>query len=455
MQEKKNKKILIVSPYFAPENSVASIRFSKIAKYLIKAGYQVDIMCTQMTNYFIIDETLKKDMDYYKKIYRINYPKILYYNLKKKFGIEKDPQNSKKEKVKIQKIKTDSKKSRLINMLVQAYLFICDLLLAQKYINFVKHNDLSYDVVITTFNPFAPHILGKYMKKNGRCNIWIADFRDTLMSLQEQNVVTKFLEAVGASFVRKADYITTVSKGGMKKLENELQEHKVNVEGKLVQLSNGYDPMDRKELIKFNSEKGKLSFIYCGTIYKFDGKIQTDVSPLFHALAELIQEKAIERDKIELHYAGSCQELFVNLAAQFGLDDLVVYEGIVSRNKSLELQRKSDIILVAIWNNKENSGILTGKFFETILVKRNVLCLVKGNQSGSELGEIIKSNHYGFAYEEINNNQSQLKDLKKWLLDQYNKKLEKDELCYMANEEQINLFSHENIAQKLSLLFDK
>ena len=52
----KKRKILIVSPYFAPENSVASIRFTKLAKYLTRRGHSVTVLCADMTENYLKDE---------------------------------------------------------------------------------------------------------------------------------------------------------------------------------------------------------------------------------------------------------------------------------------------------------------------------------------------------------------------------------------------------------------
>lgn len=450
------KNILIVSPYFAPENSVASIRFTKLAKYMVLEGYNVDVLCTQMTNYFIVDKSLEKDLSTIKNVYRVNYPKLLYYSLKKKFGVEKNPSQVKKDTSKIEKkIKYSGTREQIIGMLVQLHLYMCDCILAFKYQKFVKKKKQKYDVVITTFNPFAPHKLGRYMKKHGLCKVWIADFRDSLMSLQEKNFITYWLEKQGAKVVKDADYISAVSDGGLNMLEKEMHKYGINIERKKIRISNGYDPMDRQLLKNINVlHEDKLVITYCGTVYNFAGKIQTDVSPLFQAVQNLIQKGLIRREFVEIHYAGATEQLFLGLAAKYHVDDIVVYHGILSRDESLKLQRQSDIITVAIWNNKESNGILTGKFFETILVQRNVLCLVKGNQGNSELGTIIKENNYGFVYEEINGDKKELLALENWLKNRYEEKIKNGFLTYHATEEQVNKFSHKNIEQTLSMYFE-
>lgn len=454
------KKVIIVSPYFAPENSVASIRFTKIAKYLVKQGYDVSVICTRMTNLFLVDKTLQEDLEYLKNVQRINYPKFLYYTVKKYFGIEKLPEKKditekRKEHEKKKQLKTNSRLKSYREMLVQLHVFVCDWILARKYIHYIRKKQVKCDVLITTFSPYAPHMLGKYMKKKGLCKTWIADFRDTYMAMQESNFVTRSLENYGVHTIKDADHITTVSMGELQKLKNEALRHGMIIpKEKLVRVTNGFDLADRKNIESIEAEKGKLIFTYCGSIYNFNGKIRADVSPLFRALALLIKNNKINKNNIEIHYAGTCNELFLGLAEKYGVDDLVIYEGVVGREKSLELQRSSDIVIVAIQNDKSNLGIMSGKFFETILVQRNVLCLVKGDQGESELGSVVRENHYGFVYEEVEGYTDNRNELKKWIENAYNEKMQNGKLKYHATQEESKAFSHEALAQNMSRLFD-
>jgi len=51
-------KILLIIYYFAPHNNIATVRTTKIAKYLVKNGFEVDVICGQSE---IIDPILLSD----------------------------------------------------------------------------------------------------------------------------------------------------------------------------------------------------------------------------------------------------------------------------------------------------------------------------------------------------------------------------------------------------------
>ena len=63
------KKILMVCNYFAPDNVIAAVRITKIAKYLNQRGYEVSVIAEQRQN--IEDEILGRDAEGIKVI-RVN-----------------------------------------------------------------------------------------------------------------------------------------------------------------------------------------------------------------------------------------------------------------------------------------------------------------------------------------------------------------------------------------------
>lgn len=443
---KEMKKILIISPYFAPENVVASIRFSKIAKYLIKDGYDVTVICTQMNARLLIDKSLEKDLPLYRNLKRINYPEKLYYKVKGKMGTENSVKQPGKQKGHI-------KESKFKDALILLYVHLCDRILACRYIKEIVDSREKYDIVITTFNPLAAHIAGKYLKKRGICKLWIADFRDPLSALHEKTAVNLLLQRYGIRLVKTADWITTVSKGIRQKLLLEAGRYSDEYSSKLKVISNGFDEEDRVVVKGVVPAKEKLIFTYCGTIYKFKGKIQTCVAPLFAAISQLEKEKKIETQNIEIRYAGTTEDLFLEVASQYQMQKIVQSVGRISRDQALKLQSASDIIVVAIWNNVGDEGVLTGKFFESLLVERNVLCIVKGDKKESELTQIVRTLNCGFSYEEINGGCEEFEQLKSWICDMYKQKFEQGKVQYNICRDN-NLFSHAALAREYEALFE-
>ena len=445
-------KVLIISPYFAPENSTASVRFTKITKYLQQMGYDVTVICSQMEAELRVDKTLEEDLPQIDKVIRIRYPELLYYKVKSKVGLEGQ---KKKGTEKTSASKEANKKQEKqpnpssLNLLYNNY---CNYLLAQKIIRYIKAKNIEFDTLITTYSPIAGHMVGQYFKKRNNDLVWIADFRDPLTSLHFKSFACRFLQRQGVGLVKSADYITTVSKGCVKDIYHEAIVYGINLKDKLKVITNGFDPKDREALVSCAPRKDKLVITYCGSLYTINGVLKSDIKPLFRAINHLIDDGSITKDKIEINYAGSASDQFIGYAAEFGLEDITISKGVISRDESLMLQRQSDIIVVAVWNDKTAKGIISGKFYETLLVERNALCIITGDCGDSELASMVRDIDCGFAYEEVNSDDSRLPELEEWLLNMYEQKELSGETKYLANEK-ADKYSHPNLARRLASLF--
>ena len=445
-------KVLIISPYFAPENSTASVRFTKITKYLQQMGYDVTVICSQMEAELRVDKTLEEDLPQISKVIRIRYPELLYYKVKSKVGLEGQ---KKKGAEKTSAPKEANKKQdkqpnpSSLNLLYNNY---CNYLLAQKIIRYIKAKNIEFDTLITTYSPIAGHMVGQYFKKRNKDLVWIADFRDPLTSLHFKSFACRFLQRQGVSLVKSADYITTVSKGCVKDIYHEAIVYGINLKEKLKVITNGFDPKDREALVSCAPRKDKLVITYCGSLYTINGVLKSDIKPLFRAINHLIDDGSIAKDKIEINYAGGSADQFLSYAAEYNLEDITISKGVISRDESLLLQRQSDIIVVAVWNDKTAKGIISGKFYETLLVERNALCIITGDCGESELASMVRNIDCGFAYEEVNGDDSKLHELEEWLLDMYEQKELSGETNYLANE-RANVYSHPNLARRFASLF--
>lgn len=445
-------KVLIISPYFAPENSTASVRFTKITKYLQQMGYDVTVICSQMEAELRVDKTLEEDLPQIDKVIRIRYPELLYYKVKSKVGLEgqKKKGTEKTSAPKEANKKQDKQPNpSSLNLLYNNY---CNYLLAQKIIRYIKAKNIEFDTLITTYSPIAGHMVGQYFKKRNKELVWIADFRDPLTSLHFKSFACRFLQRQGVGLVKSADYITTVSKGCVKDIYHEAIVYGINLKDKLKVITNGFDPKDREALVSCAPRKDKLVITYCGSLYTINGVLKSDIKPLFRAINHLIDDGSISKDKIEINYAGGASDQFIGYAAEFGLEDITISKGVISRDESLMLQRQSDIIVVAVWNDKTAKGIISGKFYETLLVERNALCIITGDCGDSELASMVRNIDCGFAYEEVNGNDSKLPELEEWLLSMYEQKELSGETKYLANEK-ADKYSHPNLARRFASLF--
>ena len=85
-----NKRLLIVSYHFAPQNAIGAVRMTKVAKYLTRMGYDVTVLCGACTE-AVQDPTLARDLEELKDVRWIR---------------EWNPLQRRREKTRHEKVKT-------------------------------------------------------------------------------------------------------------------------------------------------------------------------------------------------------------------------------------------------------------------------------------------------------------------------------------------------------------
>ena len=119
-------------------------------------------------------------------------------------------------------------------------------------------------------------------------------------------------------------------------------------------IPNGYDTDDlicKKKLAKKSDDC--LHLIYVGYFYG----MKRDITPIFKAFNELIAEGKVDREKIRFDYAGAnCRDLN-NQVNTLDMDDVIQVHGLLPREKCLELQFSSDLLVLATWNDKKEYGV--------------------------------------------------------------------------------------------------
>jgi len=191
-----NKKVLIITPFFAPETHAAVFRAHKLAKYLKRLGWSPYVI-TVDTNYEYNEDSILLDELEGIPIYRTKYIEPSVRGLKmalggadrtyktlKKQGVF-DAQNTQNETVEVHNA-TDAKpsvKSKLYHFILNRYLKNPDrfwtwkrsaIALAKKLIK-----EEGIGTVFTTTLPFTSNEIGIALKK--AMNIkWVADFRDPI-----------------------------------------------------------------------------------------------------------------------------------------------------------------------------------------------------------------------------------------------------------------------------------
>lgn len=386
------KRILIISYYFAPENVIGAVRPTKLAKYLQRQGHEVTVICGDGQR-GLDDPTLAKDLQEFADVHVLR---------------EWNPLRDRYErKAKAQSAAAATaaavpasagglvgKVKRLVRMVAnKVYIYL--VVLSDRHFQLLASRELKklqghYDAVFSSFAPLSVHMVARKAKRMGLADRWIADCRD------EVNVPFFWMRPWMRWYMRmlhkEADVQSGVSQGSLDTMGVAAEKGRV--------LHNGYDTEDLPPVPEEGKPNERFTLAYCGQLrMNRKGMGSRDLTEIFQALRLLINEGTIAPEELDIVYAGNEGATVRSQADAAGLAERVTDHGMVSRECSLSLQRMADVLMVATWCTPGQKGILTGKLFECMLMKKPVVCTVQGNEPDSDMARVIRETEIGVCSE--------------------------------------------------------
>jgi len=442
-------KILICSKLFYPSNRIGAVRPSNFAKYLAEFGHEVTVVTEKNT--FEEDFTLPgvkiirvSNRKLVKKLIDKNTKRVSTNKEKSKGTNQVNNTNPSDKNIKSKIKQQFTKNRRQVFTLLVEY----DWYKSAKQSIKKQYKKNSFDVVISSFGPLSSFLLGKSIAKLQFANFWISDFRDNMVFDGYPGWLNRLSSNFEKHAVKHAHALTFVSIGQKAIFLNNNNITK-NQAKKIHVVYNGYEkkisgnpPIEKEENV--------LKISYTGQLYSG----VRDFSLLFHALDDLINERKINGNKVQIEYAGqNSDELKLQVNKFKHIEKICIDYGFVSREKALEIQKGSDILVALTWNTHKEQGILTGKFLEYLQTKKPIIALTSGNLPHGELTQMIQELKLGIACEYINYNEDYLK-LKNYIQNQYNLIMDNKELNFAPDLKKISEFHYENIVLNFEKIID-
>lgn len=437
------KKIVIISYFFAPANMIGAVRMTKLAKYLNKKGYDVQVFTSPNNSILFEKENNGYDEILANDIADISVTRVEHSNFYKKFAsflrtrffngkTNITSTSSSSEKSSIGSIKTKIRK-KILHYGFYWVLMLQDIdfsIQGKRLIN--KSGGISDSVIISTYGPLANHLLAKKIRKR---NKWIADFRDPIAQYENYRLERWINKRIENNIVKQADAVVGVADSYLKTILSDSDKEK-NI------ITNGYDTEDLRYVpTSTDDKKKKLRFCYTGTLYSG----MRDITPIFEAIQVLGKEGKINLNDIEIVYAGPQGEYVLNLANQYGVEEIIVNKGFVPRYESLAIQKDADVIIVLTWNVADNIGYLPGKFLEHLMFRKEIFGYIAGPYHGSELKQIVHDLNIGECFEETDADVK--KKIQDYIEDLYNSKF------HTYCKDKVDSYSYSNIcAQYINLI---
>ena len=415
------KKVLIISWKFPPDPNVGGLRIQGLAKYFPEFGWEPIILTT----------TLPDNPNTRFRVIQTPYYDVIA-SWKKRFGVKPE------EGVKKQYgITTHKNKKSMIDFIL---IFLSEIIAypdAQKgwYHYAVKAGseileNENIDAIISSSSPVTCHRIANALKTKYKIP-WVADLRDlwTQNHYYQYSPIRRFIERrLEIKTLSRADALVTVSKDLAETLGT------LHKEKRIYTIRNGFDPQEMN--ISHVDSTNKFTITYTGGLYQ--GK--RDPAKLFKAIRDLISEKKVDANEIEVRFYGLKEDWMGEEIESYGLQGTVNEYGAVSRNLALEKQRESQVLLLLLWNHPEEIGVYTAKIFEYLAAQRPVLAI--GGPEGV-VKDLLADTSAGIYATSVD-------DVKKALEEYYNEYKLKDNVSYKGERAKIDKYSQREMARKFA-----
>lgn len=434
------KNILIISQFFSPCNSIAAIRFTKVVKYLARTGkYHFYVLTYRLNEGELIDNILLSDIKSVEQ-----FVTVIHVNKRHSGGngnvVFQDKKENSQQSLKKRIYNKISRSSSFPAQVMRIPFGLHDVLeeirFAQDgYRELQKIDGIKMHAMISTYGHVGAHLLGlRYFVKNRTIN-WIADYRDPVKT--NSMPMAMFSRKIVRKTDRYATHITGVSNDciGSGKYPD-----------KFCCICNSFDPEDLHFIIE-KRDYGKFVIGYTGRLYA--GK--RDMSILFRIIAELIRDGIMEREQVSVVYAGRENALLVEQAERFGVADVVQCMGEISRGEALQLQKSADILCLLTWIEEGAKGIITGKFYEYLLMNKPIFAIVSGKMQNSKTKQMIDELQVGFCVEEAYVNEN-YDSAKQWIADRFLQYKKGETECLKPAQDKIDQYSSACMAKQFETL---
>lgn len=350
-------RILIVTTFFPPLNSIASLRPYSWAKNWAKAGHDVTVLTMQKPVDPATDLHLPNPGF---RLIEVAAPRFL--NV-----LKREYREAKKEKV-----------SFLKRTLIRFYHYlrykrgIFNACRMPDFADFwvrpalqAVQNEAAWDLVVSSAGPYAVHTLAERLKRRQMARRWIADYRDNWSDNHIYPGLFPFTwieRRLERKLMRSADRITATSAPFAAKMQSR---YPCPVYGPVHVIENGFDPDDFAALppASIFPRDGKFRIVYTGTIYP--GK--QDATPFLQAIAEL------DCPSLEVIFVGHQLDHLQALVQRFNLAHTVHIRGCVSREEALCMQRDAHLLLFIVWKDLAERGVYSGKIYEYLFSGTEIL----------------------------------------------------------------------------------
>jgi hypothetical protein len=367
------KKALVILFYWPPAGGSAVQRWLRFSGYLRNYGWEPVIYAPEKAQYPETDQNLINEIPDGLTI--IKKPILEPHQLYKRFvGIKKEEKlaasmTMQSEPKGLAKLKTS------FALWVRSNFFIPDarFLWIRPSVKFLKQyiEKEKIDLIITTGPPHSLHLIGLNLHKSSGIP-WVADFRDpwTSIDFYTDLKLTRWADRrhhkLESRVLQNANHVIAIG-------PNMAEEFKRIGAKHVTVITNGYDESDLDpEPAEPDQE---FSIVHLGTL-----SAARNSSALWKALsAKSIEDEHFAKD-LKIKLIGNVDYKVLRDIESCGLNRNLECTEFIPHKDAMAILRKAQVLLLLINNSVNAKGVITGKFFEYLAVRRPIMLI--GPQDG-------------------------------------------------------------------------
>lgn len=422
-------KILFVSFFFPPFNTIGAVRTGKTSKYFVSLGHKVRILTAD-------NQALPACL-----------PLELPESIVARTGWLHLGSQIKQWLIKRKTLKKSDKTDGQVGKIKEINIFV--LLLKKIYKSIFRFpdpqigwfpyaifegrmilRDWKPDIIFASSMPYTSLLIANRLSKEFHIP-WVAEFRDLWVDnhYREYGPLRNWIDSkIEKRTLQSASGLVTVSEPAAEVLRSKYPQP-------CVVITNGFDPDDFDSKAKPSNE-GSLKIVYTGSLYR--GK--RDPSNLFKAIESIGKEK----EYVKVHFYGPNLDLVGDLARKYRCEANVEISDPIPYLESLKAQQQADILLLLLWNDPKEIGVFTGKLFEYLGARRPILAI---GPSGNVASQTIMERNAGVV---ANDSETIAEHLKQWI-----KTKQRGVPIASPPEEAIRGFSRQEQAGKLAKFLEE
>jgi hypothetical protein len=382
-------RVLVVSPFFPPQNAAGGVRAWSFARYFARAGEDVTVITTRKREH---QQGLELDRSGFQTIeLPFPIPRFLSRVRDRDAGGSHGEPVAESDVSSIGPVATESagngfESARRAPLWLRFARSIRD---RTGIFCGVRMPDLTdawvqpairaaidagpWDAVVSTSGPYTSHRVAHELRIGGHAGFWVADYRDAwterdvFTGLFPFTVVERRLER---RMLASADLISAVSAPIAERLAARSGRDAVVIwNGYDEELARAIDPAPALP------RDGVARIVYTGSIYR--GK--RDPDPLLAALG-ILASRGNGARRVELVVAGGNRDLWLERARALGAGESIRHLGEVSRDLALRIQRDADLLAFLDWCGPEE-GMVTSKLLEYVFAEAPIIAIGPRNDT--------------------------------------------------------------------------